>query len=90
MPLGDDVHLEEIAAQTRGYSGADLENLVRKAGLQAMRENIESKIIPMRFFDEALKDSSPSVTPEMDEEYKNIAKQLKQESPQNRRIEFTP
>jgi transitional endoplasmic reticulum ATPase len=37
MPLATDVDLEGLASRTEGYTGADLENLVRRAGLQAPR-----------------------------------------------------
>jgi len=37
VPLADDVKLEELAKKTSGYSGADIEALVREAALIAMR-----------------------------------------------------
>jgi transitional endoplasmic reticulum ATPase len=36
-PLGDDVDLDEIAASTAGYSGADIEALAREASMRAIR-----------------------------------------------------
>ncbi|NCN39757.1 ATP-dependent metallopeptidase FtsH/Yme1/Tma family protein [bacterium] len=42
-PLASDVELERIARGTPGFSGADLENLVNEAALQAARSN-KSKV----------------------------------------------
>lgn len=39
MPLSDSVDFEDIAQQTRGWSGADLESIVKKAGLIAIKED---------------------------------------------------
>ena len=38
-PLGDDVDLKQIAQTTAGFTGADLENLLNEAAIQAAREN---------------------------------------------------
>lgn len=88
MPLAEDVQLELLADRTHGYTGADLEDLTRRAGLNALRENMEAKIVSMRFFEAALKETRASVTPEMEREYEQIAEELKRESPQGRRIGF--
>ncbi|MCQ2491522.1 MAG: ATP-dependent zinc metalloprotease FtsH [Lachnospiraceae bacterium] len=38
-PIGDDVDLHEIARTTAGFVGADLENLMNEAAINAAREN---------------------------------------------------
>ena len=88
MPLGEDVELESIADRTDGYTGADLEDLVRRAGLAALREDLEASRVPMRLFESALEETRPSVTPEMEEEYEQILRSLKQEHPLSGRIGF--
>jgi transitional endoplasmic reticulum ATPase len=88
MPLGGDVDLDTLADRTRGYTGADLEDLVRRAGLQALRENLQTEQVPMRFFEAALKETRASVTPDMEKEYEELQDQLKRESPRGR-IGFT-
>ncbi len=41
IPLADDVDIEQVAARTVGFSGADLENLMNEAALLAGRENLK-------------------------------------------------
>lgn len=85
MPLSSDVELETLADRTSGYTGADLEDLTRRAGLQALRENIDITEIPMRLFESALSETRASVTEEMEREYRELAETLKSESPRGRR-----
>ncbi|MDR0787530.1 MAG: CDC48 family AAA ATPase [Gemmatimonadota bacterium] len=89
MPLGEDVDLDYLAQKTHGYTGADLEDLTRRAGLNALRENLSVDHISMRYFEEALKDTRASVTAEMEKEYEEITDQLRRESPRgSRKIGF--
>jgi transitional endoplasmic reticulum ATPase len=89
MPLAEDVDLEGLAERTPGYTGADLEDLVRRAGLQAIREDLQIAEIPMRFFEAALRETRASVTPEMEREYEEIQESLKREAARGtRRIGF--
>ncbi|MFW6084455.1 MAG: CDC48 family AAA ATPase, partial [Gemmatimonadota bacterium] len=84
MPLADDVELEALAERTRGYTGADLEDLTRRAGLLALREDMETNEVPMRLFERALKETRASVTPDMEKEYEQMLEELKRESPRGR------
>jgi transitional endoplasmic reticulum ATPase len=90
MPCASDVNLEELADRTEGYTGADLENLVRRAGLHALRADPDSTRVDMEDFRLALSETRASVTPELDKEYREIAESLRSESPRGpRRIGFS-
>jgi transitional endoplasmic reticulum ATPase len=90
MPLADDVDLDGIADRTEGYTGADLEDLVRRAGLQALRDDLKVEHVTHSYFEQALEATRASVTPEMDREYRELVRTLKQESPRGGgRIGFT-
>ncbi len=74
MPLKD-VDLDYLASITGGFSGADLEGLVREAGMNALRE--ESEIVEMRHFSYALEEIQPSISEEMIHEYdKNVKREM--------------
>lgn len=78
MPLADDVDLDGIAAETERFTGADLEDVVRRAGLAALRRvGGEVTAVERRDFDAALKDSRATVTPEMESEYLKMRGELK-------------
>ena len=72
MPLGKDVKLQELAEKTEGYVGADIENLVREAAILALRENMNTKEVKKRHFEEAMKKVKPSIRKGDIEKYKKI------------------
>ena len=80
MPLGEDVDLDRVAAETDRFTGADLEDVVRRAGLVALRRSLESPHVTMADFEAALTESRASVTPEIEREYEQIAARLKQDA----------
>ena len=86
MPLDDDVDLSAIAAQTERFTGADLEDVVRRAGLGALRR-LGSKVVKVSAIDfkEALTDSRATVTPRMEAEYRAMRGELKK-----RAVEVNP
>jgi transitional endoplasmic reticulum ATPase len=80
MPLAADVDLGDIAARAERYTGADLEDVVRRAGLVALRRSLKASEVTMADFEEALADSRATVTPEMQTEYEAMQGKLKQDA----------
>ncbi|AIT07197.1 MULTISPECIES: CDC48 family AAA ATPase [Sphingomonas] len=80
MPLAGDVDLDRVAKRTDRFTGADLEDVVRRAGLIALRRSLQSTEVTMADFEEALTESRASVTPEMEKDYEQIASRLKQDA----------
>jgi transitional endoplasmic reticulum ATPase len=78
MPLAADVDLVKVAAETERFTGADLEDVVRRAGLIAIRKRgAEVQTVDKEDFDDALKDSRATVTAEMEAEYEKMRGELK-------------
>ena len=80
MPLAPDVDLDSLAKRTPRFTGADLEDLVRRAGLSALRDSIEAEQVTMEHFERALSETRASVTEETEREYAQIEGRLKQEA----------
>jgi transitional endoplasmic reticulum ATPase len=80
MPLGDDVDLDRLAARTPRFTGADLEDLVRRAGLTALRRSLKAEAVTMSDFEAALEETRASVTEDMEREYQAMSSRLKQDS----------
>ena len=80
MPLAEDVDLDVVAGRTEHFTGADLEDVVRRAGLIALRKHIGTQHVAQADFEDALDESRASVTPEMEEEYRAMSARLKQDS----------
>jgi len=80
MPLEKSVSLKNIALMTEGYSGADLENLCREAGLQAIREKKEDfDVVEFKHFEYALSKVGSTLQKETIDKYENLAKKLSQD-----------
>ncbi|MDZ7702153.1 MAG: CDC48 family AAA ATPase [Halobacteriales archaeon] len=87
-PLADDVDLDELAARTANYVGADIEAVAREAAMAASREfvtSVEPEDIPesvgnvriaATHFERALEEVGPSVTAEVRERYQELEEQL--------------
>ena len=82
MPIGDtkkildakakEEFLKDIAKQTEGYTGADLEALTRESAMLALRESITAERVQKKHFENALKRVKPSVTKSTINAYKKI------------------
>ncbi|GKZ12593.1 CDC48 family AAA ATPase [Haladaptatus sp. T7] len=95
-PLADDVDLEELAEQTDGYVGADIEAVCREAAMAASREFIESVSpddigesvgnvrITAEHFEDALDEVTPSVTEETRERYAEIEERFDTAEPETK------
>ena len=89
MPLAPDVDLGHIAAQTARFTGADLEDVVRRAGLVALRRSgEEADTVTAADFTQALEDSRATVTAEMEAEYGKMKGELKKRAAEVRPIGF--
>lgn len=80
MALGPDVDLRRLTEITERFTGADIAGVCMKAGLFALRENPTAQYVTMEHFFHAVKEATPSVTPEMEREYEKLARQVKQEA----------
>ncbi|WP_423750745.1 CDC48 family AAA ATPase [Salinirarus marinus] len=88
-PLADDVDLDELARESEGYVGADVEAACREAAMAASREfirsvspeemgeTLENVRITMDHFEDALDQVNPSVTEETRERYEEIEQRFK-------------
>ena len=89
MPLADGVTLTDIATKTERFTGADLEDVVRRAGLNALRRAGEDvSEVTQEDFTEALKDSRATVTQKMEAEYKKMRGELKKRAAEKGTIGF--
>ncbi|MEF8827330.1 MAG: AAA family ATPase, partial [Halapricum sp.] len=83
-PLAEDVDVDDLAARTDGYVGADIEALCREAAMAASREFINSVDpedvddsvgnvrIESEHFEAAMDEVGPSVDKETREQYEEI------------------
>ena len=80
MPIAKDVDLESLAERTERFTGADLEDLTRRAGLAALRRGLDSPDVTMADFNAALVETRASVTDEMLVDYERIQDTLKSDA----------
>lgn len=74
MPTARGVDLEDMAKKTEGYTGADIENICREAGMAAIRRGVDAKEVTKGDFEEALGTVKPSITKAYVDKIKKFAK----------------
>jgi transitional endoplasmic reticulum ATPase len=88
MPLNKDVSLEEIAGKTKGYSGADIESVVREVGIAALKRNLDEPIACRNDFEYALTKVTASITQDVETWYKAIQEKMANRLPKRLEKEF--
>ena len=79
MPLDNSVNLELLSRRMNGYSGADIDSIVREAGLYALRRDLDTSSVTMGDFELALSEIVPSITPQMVDWYENTHKRFREQ-----------
>jgi transitional endoplasmic reticulum ATPase len=74
MPLNNSVDLSAINKATKGYSGADIQAMCTEAAMNAIRRG--SKVVEMNDFTKAMEKVRPSITPDMEKWYHQVAQQF--------------
>ncbi len=62
VPMAKDVDVKKLAELTEGYSGADIQAVVREAAMNALRESKQAKEVKWKHFEKALKEIRPSLS----------------------------
>jgi transitional endoplasmic reticulum ATPase len=81
MPLAKNVNIKEIVKKTPGYTGADLESVVREAAMLALRQSQDIQQVEKEHFEEALAKVKPSVTKSTLDVYKKIEENFLKKAP---------
>ena len=70
MPIAKEVSIEQLAKSTEGYTGAEIENLTREAGMNAIRANRNE--VTKEDFEKALEEIRPAIPKELSERIKRF------------------
>ena len=84
VPLKN-VKLGVLAKKMVGYTGADIESVVREAAILALRKDHKAKEVTMKHFEEALELVVPSITEDTIKYYEEIGKRLRSRSRRDER-----
>jgi transitional endoplasmic reticulum ATPase len=88
MSLAEDVNIDELVSLTDQYTGADIAAVCKKAGRDALREDLHAKEVKQKHFLQALSETGPSVTPDTMKYYQAVQSSLRKR--QSKEIEENP
>jgi transitional endoplasmic reticulum ATPase len=77
MALASDVDIENLVSRTDQYTGADIAAVCKKAGRNALRENLHAKEVKQKHFIQAIEETGPSVTPDTMKYYRAVQGDLR-------------
>jgi transitional endoplasmic reticulum ATPase len=63
-----------------GYSGADIDSVVREAGLYSLRRDPETGSVTTADFEAAMEEIAPSITPDMIKWYENSKQRFREQT----------
>lgn len=76
MPIKG-VDLKSLAKKMEGFSGADIAAVVREAGMNALRKDLKTKEVTAKDFEDAMKNSGPSLTDTLKKHYNEFEQRRK-------------
>lgn len=76
MPIKG-IKIDDLAKKTNGYSGADIEAVCREAAMFALREDMNTKEVKAKHFEQALKKVNPSITEDIFKKYQKAIDDIK-------------
>ncbi|WP_304124683.1 CDC48 family AAA ATPase [Methanosphaera cuniculi] len=68
MPLAEDVDIKQLAEQTEGFVGADIEAVCREAVMLTLRKDLDAEEINLEAFEEAMNKVKPDHSAEIEAE----------------------
>jgi len=77
MPLTNDVDLETLSKDTKGYSGADIEALCREAAMMALRKDQKTEKVTYEDFKDAMEEIPPTLTANMESWYQSSVRRVR-------------
>ena len=78
MPLDESVDIKDLTRRMGGYSGADIDSVVREAAMHALRRDTEVGGVTIADFEDAMAEMVPSVTPEMEMWYRESNRRFRE------------